>query len=214
MPRPRAEEQPATKKMQEAFWVLLEHKPYPKITVSDVTRTSGLNRTAFYYHYTNIAELAEDAIYGIYEDQGLIAFITRLIRKVNDLDLRDEYTRFVTTPEYRRNIHRVALITGPHGSTSLAKQLRDFIIDTWLELMGLDRTRLNPGQNIVLEFTSNGILGVISNAEAMFNEEGARWVARTQLPETVSKLINSLKDLGEDDATTDGRKPASASPTE
>ncbi|MBW3088454.1 TetR family transcriptional regulator [Bifidobacterium sp. 82T24] len=198
MPRPRAAEQPAPKKMQEAFWRLLERKPYTKITVSDVTRTSGLNRTAFYYHYSNIAELAEDSIAAIYKDPGLTTFITRLLRRTDDIDLPQEYGRFIDNPQYRRSVHRVSVITGPHGSTGLTRQLRDFIIDIWLGLIGLDRQRLNTGQKLILDFASNGILGVIANADALFNEEGARWIARTQLPETVSHLINSLKDL--DDA--------------
>ncbi|PJM73828.1 hypothetical protein CS006_01240 [Bifidobacterium primatium] len=198
MPRPRAAERPATKKMQEAFWRLLEQKPYPKITVSDITRTSGLNRTAFYYHYTNIAELAEDAIAAIYEDQGLNVFITRLIRQPDDIDLHQEYVRFIDNDEYRRSVHKVSLITGPHGSTSLTRQLRDFVADIWLGLLGLDRRRLNPGQNLILNFASNGILGVLANADALFNDDGAQWIARTRLPETVSHLINSLKDLDDD----------------
>ena len=204
MPRPKAAEQPAPQKMQEAFWKLLERKPYTKITVSDITRKSGLNRTAFYYHYTNIAELAEDAIAAIYQDQGIITFITRLIRQPDDIDLRDEYTRFVDGPQYLVSVRRIALITGPHGSTSLTKQLRDFIIDIWLDLIGLDRNRLNPAQWLIMEFASNGILGVISNAATLFNPEGARWIAKTRLPETVSHLINSMTTITDNDGNGNG----------
>lgn len=48
MGRPKAEEAGARERMRDAFWTLLERKPYDQITVSDVTRTSGLNRSAFY----------------------------------------------------------------------------------------------------------------------------------------------------------------------
>ncbi|RSX51634.1 TetR/AcrR family transcriptional regulator [Bifidobacterium callimiconis] len=198
MARPKAAEQPATVKMQNAFWKLLEEKPYDRITVSDVTRTSGLNRTAFYYHYTNIAELADDAIASIYQDAGLIAFITRLIRKPDDIDLHHEYSHFINVPQYQRSVHKVSLITGPHGSTGLTKQLQNFIVDIWMDLIGLDSQLLNPGQQLIVDFASNGILGVLSNANALFNTEGAQWIARTRLPETVSHLINSLPDITDD----------------
>ncbi|KAA8827055.1 TetR/AcrR family transcriptional regulator [Bifidobacterium tissieri] len=192
--------------MQNAFWELLEEKPYAKITVSDITRVSELNRTAFYYHYTNITELADDAIATIYQDRGIIEFITRLIRQPDDIDLRHEYTRFIDAPRYLTSVHRISLITGPHGSTSLSKQLREFVIDIWLDLIGLDRQNLNPGQRLVLEFASNGILGVLSNATTLFNADGAQWIAKTGLPETVSHLINSITDIT-DDVTRDQMAP-------
>lgn len=197
MARPKAAEQPATAKMQNAFWELLEEKPYDKITVSDVTRASGLNRTAFYYHYANIAELADDAIASIYEDTELVEFITRLIQKPDDINPYREYHRFIDIPQYQHSVHKVSLITGPHGSTALAKQLRNFIIDIWTTLIGVDRQRLNPGQQLIVDFASNGILGVLSNAGTLFNTEGIQWVARTHLPETVSHLINSLPGITE-----------------
>ena len=207
MARPKAAEQPATVKMQNAFWELLEEKPYARITVSDVTRVSKLNRTAFYYHYTNITELADDAIATIYQDQGIIEYITRLIRQPGDIDLHHEYTRFIDAPRYLTSVHRISLITGPHGSTSLSKQLREFVIDVWLDLIGIDRQSLNPGQRLVLEFTSNGVLGVLSTATAILNSDGVQWIAKTKLPETVSHLINSIADIT-DDATRDQMSPA------
>lgn len=207
MARPKAAEQPATIKMQNAFWELLEEKPYAKVTVSDITRVSELNRTAFYYHYTNITELADDAIASIYQDQVIIGYVTRLIRQPDNIDLRDEYTRFIDVPRYLTSVHRISLITGPHGSTSLSKQLREFVIDIWLDLIGFDRQNLNPGQRLVLEFTSNGVLGVLSNATAIFNTDGTQWIAKTRLPETVSHLINSIPDI------TDDVTPGQAAPT-
>ncbi len=40
-----------------AFGEMLEKKPFDKITVSDLTKSCGLNRMTFYYHFNDIYEL-------------------------------------------------------------------------------------------------------------------------------------------------------------
>ena len=45
------------KALLEALGVLLEKKPFSKITVGDLTEKCGLNRMTFYYHFQNIYEL-------------------------------------------------------------------------------------------------------------------------------------------------------------
>lgn len=46
----------------EAFWQLLEKKPYNKITVKDIVDSCEINRNTFYYHFHDIPELLEDTI--------------------------------------------------------------------------------------------------------------------------------------------------------
>lgn len=46
----------------EAFWQLLEQKPYNKITVKDIVDSCQVNRNTFYYHFHDIPELLEKTI--------------------------------------------------------------------------------------------------------------------------------------------------------
>ena len=46
----------------EAFWQLLDEKPYNKITVKDIVDRCQINRNTFYYHFHDIPELLEDTI--------------------------------------------------------------------------------------------------------------------------------------------------------
>ena len=48
------------RQLQEAFSELLQEKDYGRITVTDVTTRANLNRSTFYAHYGNIADLARD----------------------------------------------------------------------------------------------------------------------------------------------------------
>lgn len=43
----------------EAFWKLLEEKPYNKITVKDIVEYCNVNRNTFYYHFHDIFELLD-----------------------------------------------------------------------------------------------------------------------------------------------------------
>ncbi len=48
--------------IMDAFWQLLEEKPYNKITVRDIVDRCQVNRNTFYYHFHDIPELLEYAI--------------------------------------------------------------------------------------------------------------------------------------------------------
>lgn len=48
--------------IMNAFWQLLEEKPYGKITVKDIVDRCQINRNTFYYHFHDIPELLETII--------------------------------------------------------------------------------------------------------------------------------------------------------
>lgn len=47
------------KAIMDAFWLLLDEKPFNKITVKDIVDLCQLNRNTFYYHFHDIPELLE-----------------------------------------------------------------------------------------------------------------------------------------------------------
>ena len=46
----------------DAFWQLLEEKPYNKITVQNIVECCQVNRNTFYYHFQDVPALAEYSI--------------------------------------------------------------------------------------------------------------------------------------------------------
>lgn len=195
MGRPKADEKGAPERMRQAFWLLLEAKPYTQINVSDVTRAAGLNRSAFYYHYTSIPQLADDAIASLYQESNVAAFIIHLIRQPDDSDAIGDYGKRVADPRNRDCIRRLTLIAGPHGSAGLVRQLKNFVIDVWLSSIGVKRESLNPVQRVTAEFAASGVLGMLNAAQQMFDSAGfnPEWFARSPVPQAVSRLVHSLK---------------------
>ncbi|MBW3091048.1 TetR/AcrR family transcriptional regulator [Bifidobacterium miconisargentati] len=211
MARPKTGEQSATERMQDAFWTLLEQKPYAQITISDITRVSGLNRSAFYYHYGNIPELADDAIASIYDDPDITSFIAHIIRQDEGIEaIRDYAIASITMPQRIASIRRLSLIAGPHGSTGLADQLKTHVIEIWLTTLGRDPATLNPGQHILLEFASSGMLGVLAKAPAVFTPENIEWLSHSVLPDIIAQLINSLRDGNSASTSSPQSLPATA----
>lgn len=50
------------KAISDAFWQLLEERPYNKITVQNIVECCRVNRNTFYYHFQDIPALAEYSI--------------------------------------------------------------------------------------------------------------------------------------------------------
>ena len=63
--------------LSEAFWKLLEEKPYKKITVKDIVDRCQVNRNTFYYHFDGITTLFEEALIAweekIFQDPRTVA---------------------------------------------------------------------------------------------------------------------------------------------
>ena len=196
MGRPKSSERTAPQKMQTAFWKLLEAKSYTQISVSDITRLSGLNRSAFYYHYTSIPELADDAIAALYKESDVASFIVHLIREPDDAEAITDYGKRMNDPTYRDCIHKITLIAGPHGSAGLVRQLKDFVIDVWLSSLGITTDSLTPVQRITAEFAASGILGMLGTARIYLDSAGfnAEWLGQSPVPRTVSQLVHSLQE--------------------
>jgi len=50
------------KAISEAFWQILEEKPFNKITVHDIVERCQVNRNTFYYHFADIPALTEYSV--------------------------------------------------------------------------------------------------------------------------------------------------------
>ena len=49
-------------RLYDAFWSLLEEKPYAQISVSELLARSGVSRGDFYYHYKNLVDMSKCAV--------------------------------------------------------------------------------------------------------------------------------------------------------
>ena len=80
--------------MQQALLALLEKKDIAFITVTEITKKAGVNRSTFYLHYDNVYELLEETIEGL-NKQFLCAF-----EDVARLEVNGKDNAFFITEKY------------------------------------------------------------------------------------------------------------------
>ncbi|WEV58788.1 TetR/AcrR family transcriptional regulator [Bifidobacterium sp. ESL0728] len=155
-PRQDSNQLPATTRMENAFWKLLEERDYPKITVTDIVNLAGVNRNSFYYHYCKLNNLAETAIQHAVEgiNRALPEFTIDPAKAWNGIVMQ-----LVGVPANRVYLDRLSLTVGKHGSPFLLYTVHDAIRDGFISWQHLDRD-MTITQKCLLEFSVGGLLAI------------------------------------------------------
>lgn len=143
----------ANARLENAFFKLIEEKPFSKITVNDIVREAGVHRNTFYYHYQSIPALL-----------GEICRKMVLQMMIVYKDVKSPSDCILPLVRYS-NEHKTALL---HVYNSDAKQiLMDYIrqigrfsiesyIDNVTEKTGISRR----DKEVLTRFYTAGIVGV------------------------------------------------------
>ena len=84
--------------MDEAFLILLQNKEYEYITVKEVCKKAGVNRSTFYLHYENMGDLLQESI-ALINRRFQEAFSSKKIF-INDVKQASKRNSFLITPQY------------------------------------------------------------------------------------------------------------------
>ena len=79
MPHADTKSDQTKEKIASIFLLLLNTYPLNEISIKHITKTCGINRNTFYYHFNNIADLIEYVIKNIVDD------ITENLIEINSL---------------------------------------------------------------------------------------------------------------------------------
>ncbi len=85
-------------KMNEAFLKLLSEKEFEYITVKEICKEAGVNRSTFYLHYETVGDLLDQTLdYINSKFYGYFKQVKIYVNKINSLPLSELY---LITPEY------------------------------------------------------------------------------------------------------------------
>ncbi len=146
----------ATTRMEEAFFELLQRETFEKITVRMVVEEAGVNRNSFYYHYSNLTDLARSAV-----DHLLIPEIPQALAAGFALD-SDLFDRLLATSDGRIRMTRVLTIVGANSTVELRDMLKDDMIEVWLGVLSLEREDLDADLLRTFQFILGGIFELLS----------------------------------------------------
>lgn len=175
--------------MDEALLILLEKKELDYITVNEICKQAGVNRSTFYLHYESTNDLLEECIENMNKNffNSFAETYKDALNKIKSGGL--EELNFIT-PKYlvpylnyvkeNTKIYKVA-ISKPHLMKSYEKfeQLYESIINPILDRFNLD----NNKRKYVVNFYMKGI-------EAIINE----WI-KNDCKDDIDLIVNLLMAL-------------------
>lgn len=153
---------PMDQQIETVFTRLLTQKPISKITVSEVIKEAGCNRTTFYYYFTDIYALAEKVIIdSIPANLPLIALRF----------LSGEAGSVSIDRESLADIERICTIIRHSDNTELTIVIENAIVDLWLSVFQIDKSKADMDVLYALEFLAGGIVSILSRYASPFREE-------------------------------------------
>ena len=148
--------------MNQALLLLLEEKDIDCISITEITKKAGVNRSTFYLHYDNIYELLEETLENL-NKEFVSSFFEKSIREIKSSD-----NAFLLTEEYlipylifcKKNKRILKLV---HQKPQLFQSERVYkkMYDTIL-LPAISQYLKDPVQRIYnLEFFTQGVVGIV-----------------------------------------------------
>ncbi len=189
-PRKDAGTPAAQERMREAFWSILERKPFARMTVKDVVDEAKVNRNTFYYHFDCIEDFAQACVRETLPEDIARGFIG------GRRDPSFIKTFFGNSDETFR---RLRLACSDQGSGVLGAYVREEIRSFWLEEFGIDEERLDPSDLIMTAFIAGGIVTVLgeSHARNLSTEDLAAYIsgpfAQTAMPAAIEELSRAAR---------------------
>ena len=156
------------KKMDKALISLLEEKTFEYITVSEICKKAGVNRSTFYLHYENTVDLLDETVRFLLDDFSAHFNIDRnnLTKKFNESPLgelnftSDEYLHpyLLYIKENKRVFSTVLLHSDSFGFNKIFQRLYENIFNPILE-----RYEYPPAdRKYVMMFYLNGITAIVT----------------------------------------------------
>lgn len=137
----------------EAFWKLLQDNQLHEISIGMIAAESGHNRGTFYYHFNDKEALVTAALERELRDIPRKVFMLASGLADDDFvqSLLDEHTM------------RIALFMEHGGRSNVESKVKDYIVNVWTVLLSPEGKGLTFETQIILEYMSSGMLGLLSS---------------------------------------------------
>jgi AcrR family transcriptional regulator len=160
MARPRKDAgiEPARLRIKEAFWALLPATDVRDVTVRELCRQAGCNRSTFYRNYCDVYELLAEVQRDVlpYELPALI----RDSLLAGGMRQKMAIVNFVR--HNRERLARMSLLLSPGGDPTFARTLKDAMLDAWTQAFGTTTAALSFESRVLMEFLLNGVLALLT----------------------------------------------------
>lgn len=187
MSRPKSNglEPPAKKRIEEAFWQLLEEVPYNKISIKLLSSQAKVNHKMIYYYYNNIDDMAKQ----LFEEN-----ISLYFTKANPLldVLRGHQDGFLNYQFHEIGAKR-ALLYATSDSAFLNSIFKQYIRKNWLLSLNITEDDLSDDEKMDLEFIISGMIALLGKNFSQNNIKRVLGIFERDLGKAIHSTFMKLK---------------------
>lgn len=153
-------------KMDEALLELIEKKDFSFITIKEICKVAGVNRSTFYLHYENTRDLLNETVelitnnfFGYYGSDHSIVFERLKTGDAKNINLFESkylapYLNFV---KENKKIYKLALNNAPLGQNTSIEMLKKNVFVPILEQLRYPKEE----QNFIIAFYLEGTIAIV-----------------------------------------------------
>lgn len=141
--------------IREAFWKLYRDKRIEQVSVSEICKTAGYNRTTFYKYFSgpyDVLNKLEEKIIGEFSRKIQISFQDH----ENEVDFIEMMASL-----YREKGDYLGVLLSEHGDPSFALKIKEKMDSLLLKQFALEES--DPHTEYVVEFGMSSIIGTLTN---------------------------------------------------
>ena len=181
-PRNDSTEIPATEKIENSFWKVLETEGYKSITILRLSQESGVNKNSIYYYYDNIEDIAKKVFEHNTNNQIADMFLSAILTNDSNLILDENMLQ---------NVKRIHLLAGSESSF-LHSLVSKSLIDTWVKKLNIDYDKLSESELIAIKFLSSGVTSMLGDKNILNNHAAIRAFPFTPLGQAAIQTLKNM----------------------
>jgi AcrR family transcriptional regulator len=170
----------ALDKLESAFWDMLAEMSYPRISVRALVAQCGLNKNTFYYHFTDMDELATYCI-----DRALPIELGNLAFAGSSVE---DFTRALDSPVVRDKLSRTVILLSENGSALHALAVQR-LVRAWQVILPPAPDIATEEQALQLKFAAGGLVATLAGREMT---DYAKTIAHLRKSPAVIVFVDSI----------------------
>lgn len=182
--------------LRDALVQFVAEKNFSSLTIKDVTRRAGLDRTTFYLHYTGLHELLEDCARDLFNQMRTEIYANKPVHLQHDSVRLEPFVESVFHHiEKHEKFYRAML--GRQGDPFFRGLFQELLSELIFEPIALEPRREDSDHQLemTLRFFSAGFTGIaawwLEKGMPVPVEQAARQITRTILPDYLRLLDSS-----------------------
>lgn len=185
-PKKADRDEMATVKIENAFWSLLETERYSDITVLRVSQEAGINRNSFYYHYSDIDDLAQKAFINNANNEVSKTLISALLSA-----FQEGHSALVFDMSILHNTKRIMLCAGS-DSPYLNQLVNDLLKTVWFDSLSIDEDLLSAEEKIQVRYIFAGLVAVLGSQEMKNDPLSMSTLSQTEIGQAMISTMQKI----------------------